>query len=444
MLARVDSLLTGPSRCLARAKRRRQFKRQLAIPPSSCNNLNALKCETMAKKKPSTPLENEIRVARKKIVTDGYDMSVGEVMNLYRDRELTIDPVFQRLFRWDLTRKSRFIESLLLGIPIPPIFVYQDPDGVWELVDGLQRLSTILEFVGELRVSKSSEDDEDEASGGGEAQFDDDEDEDDGVEKYKRPSVLCGTKLLPSLEGKKWDLQERRHSIGLKNQIAIKRARLRIEILKAESDENAKFELFQRLNTGGSPLSEQEVRNCVAVMVNKKFYKWLVRAASFKPFITTTAQTQSAMEKQTSVELVLRIVAFRHVKYDGRQDVHEYLDNALLNLARNTEIDWDLEKEHFEATFTLLDSALADCAFKRWDGGSFKGQFLMSLFEVVGFGVSQNLKAIQELKNPIEFLNDKARNVWSKETFKKHSGAGIRGTTRLTKLLTFAVEFFQP
>ena len=398
----------------------------------------------MVKKKPATPLENEIRIARKKIVTDGYDMSVGEVMNLYRDGELTIDPVFQRLFRWDLTRKSRFIESLLLGIPIPPIFVYQDPEGVWELVDGLQRLSTILEFVGELRVSKSKDDDEDETNNRRELEADDDENEDDDVEKYKKPSVLCGTQLLPSLEGKKWDLKERRDSIGLINQIAIKRARIRIEILKAESDENAKFELFQRLNTGGSPLSEQEVRNCVAVMVNKKFYKWLVKAASFKPFITTTSQTQVAMEKQASVELVLRMVAFRHVKYDGRQDVHEYLDNALLQLARNNEIDWEVEKTHFEATFTLLDSALADSAFKRWDGGGFKGQFLMSLFEVVGFGVSQNLEAIRALPKPIDFLNKKAKSVWSEETFIAHSGAGIRGTTRLTKLLPFSVEFFKP
>jgi uncharacterized protein with ParB-like and HNH nuclease domain len=365
----------------------------------------------MVKKKPSTPLENEIRIARKKIVTDGYDMSVGEVMNLYRDRELTIDPVFQRLFRWDLTRKSRFIESLLLGIPIPPIFVYQDPEGVWELVDGLQRLSTILEFVGELRVSKSKDDDEDETNNLRELETDDDENVDDDVEKYKKPSVLCGTKLLPSLEGKKWDLKERRDSIGLINQIAIKRARIRIEILKAESDENAKFELFQRLNTGGSPLSEQEVRNCVAVMVNKKFYNWLVKAASFKSFITTTSQTQVAMEKQASVELVLRMVAFQHVKYDGRQDVHEYLDNALLQLARNTEIDWEVEKTRFEATFALLDSALEDSAFKKWDGGSFKGKFLMSLFEVVGFGVSKNLEAILELPKPIDFLKKKAKSV---------------------------------
>jgi len=92
-------------------------------------------------------LEKEIKKARKEIVSDGYEMSLGEVMNLYKEDELKINPEFQRLFRWDITRKTRFIESILLSIPIPPIFVFQDEDGNWELIDGLQRLSTVLEFA---------------------------------------------------------------------------------------------------------------------------------------------------------------------------------------------------------------------------------------------------------------------------------------------------------
>lgn len=102
-------------------------------------------------------LAEEIQVARKKVVTDGYDMSLGEVLNLYRDDELIIDPVFQRLFRWDDERKTRFIESIILGIPIPSIFVSQNENGVWELIDGLQRVSTVLQLTGELRGERAEE-----------------------------------------------------------------------------------------------------------------------------------------------------------------------------------------------------------------------------------------------------------------------------------------------
>ena len=102
-------------------------------------------------------LADEIKAARKEIVADGYEMSIGELINLYRDEELTIDPAFQRLFRWDDTRKTRFIESLLLGIPIPPIFVFQTENGVWELIDGLQRLSTIFQFINVLKGDRAEE-----------------------------------------------------------------------------------------------------------------------------------------------------------------------------------------------------------------------------------------------------------------------------------------------
>ncbi len=95
-------------------------------------------------------LDTEITKAERKISADAYEMSVGEVVNMYRDEEIIINPDFQRLFRWSLSQKSQFIESLLLRIPIPPIFVFETEQGKWELIDGLQRVSTILEFQGLL------------------------------------------------------------------------------------------------------------------------------------------------------------------------------------------------------------------------------------------------------------------------------------------------------
>lgn len=268
-------------------------------------------------------LEVEIENARKEIVADGYEMSFGEVMNLYRDEELVINPSFQRLFRWDPARKSQFIESLLLGIPIPPIFVFQNPEGEWELIDGLQRISTVFEFAGLLRNP------------------------DGGI---LPASTLHGTKYLPSLEGMNWELKagvKSGREIGKALQIQIKRARLRVEILKPESDPLAKYELFQRLNTGGMELSEQEVRNCVAVMLNKPLYNWLMKAATYTAFIQTTNLTEDAIQKQAAVELVLRFVAFRHVPYNSSLDVHPYLDNAMLQLSAGKAKGFVLAKSLF-------------------------------------------------------------------------------------------------
>ncbi|WP_083002280.1 DUF262 domain-containing protein [Halomonas sp. GT] len=365
-------------------------------------------------------LEKEIEKARKEIVSDGYDMSLGEVMNLYKEDELKINPEFQRLFRWDITRKTRFIESILLSIPIPPIFVFQDKDGNWELIDGLQRLSTILEFAGVLKDSEG---------------------------KKVSPSTLEGTKFLPSLADKRWQVwNDGDASIDKSMQMQIKRARIRVEILLKESDENAKYELFQRLNTGGAQLSQQEVRNCVAVMINPEFYKLLKKLSENEDFSNTVNQTDKALEKQSGVELVLRYFAFKYHPYKNGLDVHEYLDEALIEISQNVDIDWVKEEVLFKKTFSLLNDSLGDAAFKRWDGNSFSGKFLMSLYETIASGVSQNLDEIEskDKEEQKEFLVARAKALWSDQVFEKNSGAGIRGTTRLSKLLPMAKGFFKP
>ena len=70
------------------------------------------------------------------------NFSVGEIVNLYRDKEIDLEPAFQRLFRWSTEQQTKFIESLLLGYPVPAIFVYQKEDGIWEVIDGVQRISS--------------------------------------------------------------------------------------------------------------------------------------------------------------------------------------------------------------------------------------------------------------------------------------------------------------
>lgn len=363
-------------------------------------------------------LETEISETRTEIVSDGYDMSVGEVLNLYRDNELFISPAFQRLFRWDISRKTKFIESLLLGIPIPPIFVFQREDGIWELIDGLQRLSTIFEFVGVLRDEEG---------------------------QILPGSVMEGTKFLPSLAGVTWgDAGPNSTQLQSSLQIAVKRARLRVEILKQESDPKAKYELFQRLNTGGAGLSPQEVRNSIAVMLDPAFYDWLNERARNTDFLSTVDQTEAALEKQVAVELVLRWLAFRKIPYQAGLDVHEYLDDALIRLATDERPDLHLEADIFDRSFAVLNSAMGQRAFKRWSGTNFQGKFLMSVFEVIGRGTAENLDVIEQLPNSDDFIQERSRSLWGEPVFQANSGGGVRGTTRLANLLRFANGFMRP
>lgn len=366
-------------------------------------------------------LQDEINLARQTVVTDGYDMSIGEVINLYKNGELVISPAFQRLFRWDDERKTRFIESILLGIPFPSIFVHQDAEGVWELIDGLQRISTILQLTGDLKGERADQ---------------------------LGPLVLNGTKFLSSLSGKRWEQSSDGAGDGLTTpmQLSIKRARVRVEILQAGSSPTTKYELFQRLNTGGADLSPQEVRNSIAVSINNEFFNWMVDLSKTPSFVTTTRQTMSALESQVGVELILRFIAFRNIPYQNGLDVHEYLDDALIALASDRSFDRTLEGLAFNKTFDFLNDALGDSAFQRWDGQNFSGKFLMSIFEVLAIGLSKNLPAYEAMAKLVrsQTVLAKAQSLNAEQIFTENSGAGVRGTTRLSKLLPVAEKLIKP
>ena len=165
---------------------------------------------------PTEILLREIESRRTSFKTDSYPMSIGELVNLYISKEITIRPEYQRLFRWTQGQKVKLIESILLGIPIPSIFVFQDPSGKWELVDGLQRVSTILLFLGIL----------------------------EGEERLQ----LNGTKYLPSLDGYFWESKvEGELEVPDAIKLSFKRSKLNFTIILSESDKRAKFEVFQRL-----------------------------------------------------------------------------------------------------------------------------------------------------------------------------------------------------
>lgn len=364
-------------------------------------------------------LEEELSKARKKVVTDGYEMSIGEIVGLYEKNELVINPAFQRYFRWDSSRKTKFIESLLLGIPIPPIFVFQTDDGAWELVDGLQRVSTLLEFMGTLKNSTGD---------------------------FEVPFILDGTTLLPSLKNHSWVKGPHSEALSQAQKLDLRRARLRVEILKRESDPTSKFELFQRLNTGGASLSEQEVRNCTLVMINPTLQLWIENLAVISAFKKTVRLTDAATEKQQHMELVLRFLAFRHIPYQRGLDVHDYLDNAAIAIAKDPEFPAAREKDVFKATFESIHIALGDKAFRRWDGSKFTGKFLMSVYEVIAFGLSVNHANVKKLSavQRASYIQQRAKSLWKNETFRKFSGPGVRGSDRLSHLLPLAKEFMKP
>ena len=189
-----------------------------------------------------TPLEEQITQRVGEVRTDNFDLSFGEISNLHANKELIIQPEYQRLFRWSNQQRSHLIESILLELPIPQIFTIENSDGVLELIDGLQRTSTVLQFIDPTSI---------------------------GLE----PLVLEGCSLIDELNGKTFT------DLPLSLRLSIKRSPLRTVVIKKQSKAFLRYEMFKRLNTGGSNLEPQEIRNCSARMLGEagiRFYATLV------------------------------------------------------------------------------------------------------------------------------------------------------------------------
>lgn len=361
-------------------------------------------------------LEDQIAARAKEIHTDGYPMSIGEVLSLYRDGDIDIHPEFQRIFRWNDVQKSGLIESILLGIPIPPIFVSQRPDGIWDVIDGVQRLSTIFEFVGVYR---------------------------DHEDALTPPLRLIGTEYLPALDGFCWEVANEKGKVftdAMRRD--IKRAKLEFRIIRKESDENAKYDLFQRLNSGAQ-LSPQETRNCLLVMLNSDLYNRIAGLSESSDFVDTVPLTEQKESQAYRQELVLRF--FCQSDYSGtRTELREEYGQYVTRWMRNAAVhygtdDSPIDARLFGRTFRLLSETLGEDAFRRFDGRKTLGPFSIACFEFVTSGVSANIDFWEE--NSLR-LAERVRSVWSAAEFRDNSGTGVSPRRRVPRLVLNSRQYF--
>ncbi len=375
-------------------------------------------------------LLTEINNARLLVHTDSYPMSIGELVNLYEDGELEIHPEFQRVFRWTPTQKSSLIESILLGIPLPSIFVAQNIDGVWDVVDGLQRISTILSFMGKLRKDKLEPLKDDESP-------------------FEEPFELQETKYLKGLKGKKWDNSaDKVNEIDVEIKRLFKREKIDIKIIKRESQADTRFELFQRLNTGGSKLSEQEVRNCMLLMINKKAFNFLEECSNNQFFIGSTPLTERKEAVSYRNELALRFFVLRNTSLDKlntHTDVHPFLDSELARLFDpKYRFDFESEMLIFEKTFEAINAALGEDAFRKYNSlkVKYEGALSLPVFEAISFGVSNIIDRYSE-NDLINLIQNKSQELSDNLIFISNLRPGTRPIERTKNMLELGRELFQ-
>jgi hypothetical protein len=363
-------------------------------------------------------LQEEIDRRSKDIHTDTYPISIGEVLSMYKEGDINIHPEFQRFFRWEEIQKSKLIESILLGFPIPPIFVAMRPDGIWDVVDGVQRLSTIFQFAGILKDERN---------------------------ELLPPLKLLGTRYLPSMNAKIFDGEDETNSFSEVQRRYFKRAKLSfIQVLK-ESDPSSKYELFQRLNTGGTLANSQEVRNCILVMENIDAYNRIVELSKNTNFQESIRLTERLLEEKYDLELLVRFIVLRKLPLDSIKqisDLSEFLNEEIVRISNDSDFSWEQEQLEFNLTFEILNSSVgADC-FRKYHGATdrFSGGFIVSAFEIVAFGVGFNASEFQAKGRSVKDSIVSSYSIIENEHI---NWAGQNTTFRLPKTIEVGRRVFQ-
>ena len=372
----------------------------------------------MTTKEKVVTLEEQIKEYSTVVSSNSYSMSVGELASMYKDGELNLHPEFQRFFRWTDGQKSRFIESLLLGIPIPTIFVAQRDDGKWDVIDGLQRLSTIFELMGELLNEEG--------------------------EKVE-PLKLTKTKYLEALQDKTWENKNNpENELPTSARIEIKRARFDINIVKSSSSKMAKYEIFQRLNTAGSLATPQEVRNCVLLMTNQDFFNWFKELGKNPNFQNCLVLSSRKEDEAFDLELLTRFIVMVNSDISKLQKMDEldsFLTEQIQNIANKNDFDKISLQSAFEKTFDFLNEALGEDSFKKFKGNKYSGPILMPLFEIIAVGLGYRLLHGQTLPDLTSFKEQHKVILSDVQLNREISGSTSRN--RITKTVEYGRTWFE-
>ncbi|MBD2605428.1 DUF262 domain-containing protein [Scytonema hofmannii FACHB-248] len=268
-----------------------------------------------------------------RIVTEQARYPLDSIEPMLDSQKYILNPEYQRRKRWDNTRKSRLIESLIMNVPIPPIFLYEVDYSIYEVMDGLQRLTAIYDF-------------------------------------YKGKFNLEGLEYWQELNGRNYKNLPEQIKRGIDRRYLSSIVLLQETAKSTEEADFLKQIVFERLNSGGEKLTPQETRNALR---NGKFNQLCIKLAendSFRKMWKLPLESEGEEEllksepyrKMEDVELVLRFFAYRHIA-NFKSPVDKFLDGYLKQANGYPEQTIKNLETLFNETINLIYSIFGDSAF---------------------------------------------------------------------------------
>lgn len=284
------------------------------------------------------------------------DWTADTIIGQLRKRNISLDPSFQRRDAWTVQRKSKFVESIILGLPIPQLVLAENLDnkGTFIVIDGKQRLLSLQQFAGV------------------------------NLEEGIDPLRLNGLEILTDLNGKTYgdlasDNRLRSHFAAFENQS------VRTVIVRNWQTEAVLYLIFHRLNTGSVPLSPQELRQALHP---GGFLKFVARYSENSQAVQRVLGLQKPDFRMRDVELLVRYFAFRNRISVYAGNLKKFLDDTCNELNR----DWGVKKneirrqaEEFDAAVETAFVIFGENAFRKYDGDQYERRFNRAVFDVITY-----------------------------------------------------------
>lgn len=294
---------------------------------------------------PDKQIERHFETGRLRVVQEKNDIFLSHVVQFIRGDGNSVwgnlRPEYQRRLRWDNKKKSKLIESFIMNVPVPPVFLYEKELGRFEVMDGQQRLNAIAEY-------------------------------------FSGNFALEGLDIWPALNGRNYSALPPMVRRGLERAKISAITLMSDSASPAEDSLDLRAQVFERLNTGGERLNAQELRNS---LYSGEFNKLLIELARSRVFTdaweipnheentradgtpSTDLASNTLFKRMDDVEIVLRFFAFKDLdKISG--SVRSMLDGTMKRLRHPSEGDLDTLRNEFVETLALAKDVFGSNLFR--------------------------------------------------------------------------------
>jgi hypothetical protein len=289
----------------------------------------------------------KFEAAQNALVLQASDLSLETIAKMVESQAIDVSPKYQRRDRWKQAAQAGLIESFLMNVPVPPVYLAEDDFGTYSVIDGKQRITTVYRFL-------------------------------------REEFALEGLRNFPEVNGMRFS----ELPIQLRNALSI-RPYLRVVTLLKQTDPGLKYEVFTRLNTGGEPLLPQEIRNALYRGPLNDLLFELGDKGFLKRQLKIESEKDTPFKEMQDVESVLRFLCLSEEWGEFSGDMRRSMDAYA---ARNQ----TLKKASVQKSRDLFTKALDRCqvlwgdeAFRRFDKTAYRDQFMSAVYDAQMIAASE-------------------------------------------------------